>query len=105
MVFQLVSADQLFYGPLETCAICDAGLVFAGHDFKCSGFISEWSKCNYSTHEAQRLKGSLKIPKKVKNDFLKEVGTCLLKSPDYVVKQRTSCLMQCMRNTMSLPLD
>ena len=70
----LCRADQMFYGPLESCPLCDGKLMFNFHQYKCSGYISEWSMCNYTTREANRTKGSLKIPKKLKNDFLKQVN-------------------------------
>ncbi|KAG0566014.1 hypothetical protein KC19_7G031700 [Ceratodon purpureus] len=70
-------ADQLFYGPLQTCPLCEshgthAGVICDGYHYKCSGFISEWTMCNYISSDAQRTDGSLKLPKKLKNDFLKQ---------------------------------
>ncbi|XP_024370917.1 protein ADP-ribosyltransferase PARP3 [Physcomitrium patens] len=70
-------ADQLFYGPLQTCPLCEshgthAALICDGHQYKCSGFISEWTMCNYTAPSAERTNGCLKLPKKLKNEFLKQ---------------------------------
>ena len=37
------------------------------------GYISEWSKCSYSTCEPKRIEGKWKIPQETNNQYLKKV--------------------------------
>ncbi|EFJ15760.1 hypothetical protein SELMODRAFT_422701 [Selaginella moellendorffii] len=63
-------ADQMMYGPLEPCPSCGGALKFAVHEYTCTGYISEWSKCGFSTKNVPRKKEPLKIPKQLKNDYI-----------------------------------
>ncbi|KVH94267.1 BRCT domain-containing protein [Cynara cardunculus var. scolymus] len=38
--------------------------------YKCKGFLTEWSKCAYSTSEPERVKGKWNIPQETKNQYL-----------------------------------
>ncbi|KAL3681230.1 hypothetical protein R1sor_024186 [Riccia sorocarpa] len=68
------SADALLFGPCAECPVCGGALQYAGQVYKCTGYISDWSRCNYTTDstEESRREGKCKIPSDVKNDFLKK---------------------------------
>ncbi|XP_065860999.1 poly [ADP-ribose] polymerase 1 [Euphorbia lathyris] len=63
-------ADGMLFGELGHCPICSGFLRYSGGTYRCNGFLSEWSKCSYSTHEPERLKGKWKIPEDSKNQYL-----------------------------------
>lgn len=63
-------ADGMMFGVLGKCPMCSASLRYSGGLYRCPGYMSEWSKCSYSTHEPERLKGKWKVPDETKNEFL-----------------------------------
>lgn len=67
------SADGMMFGGLAHCPICSGFLRYSGGMYRCSGFISEWSKCSHSTSEPKRLQGKWKIPEETNNQYLKKV--------------------------------
>ncbi|KAJ7548964.1 hypothetical protein O6H91_07G034900 [Diphasiastrum complanatum] len=65
-------ADQMFYGPMDRCVLCGGGMEFNGSEFRCLGFFSEWTKCDYTTKEDRTKQEEWKIPEGTKNNFLKQ---------------------------------
>ncbi|KDP21330.1 hypothetical protein JCGZ_21801 [Jatropha curcas] len=63
-------ADGMMFGALGLCPICHGFLRYSGGTYRCNGFLSEWSKCSYSTREPERLKGKWKVPEDTKNEYL-----------------------------------
>uniref|UniRef100_A0A803M7S8 Poly [ADP-ribose] polymerase n=1 Tax=Chenopodium quinoa TaxID=63459 RepID=A0A803M7S8_CHEQI len=63
-------ADGMMFGALERCPMCSGHLSFSGGMYKCHGFISEWSKCSYSTNQPERIKGKWKLPEETDNQYL-----------------------------------
>ncbi|KAL6564442.1 Poly [ADP-ribose] polymerase 1 [Orobanche minor] len=62
--------DGMFFGALAKCPMCSGWLRYSSGMYRCCGFISEWSKCSYSTAEPHRVKGKWKIPEETSNDYL-----------------------------------
>lgn len=67
-------ADQLVFGPLDKCPMCGGSLEYARTHYRCLGFISPWSKCNYTTTEAAWKGEPWKLPEGIKNKFLQELA-------------------------------
>ncbi|KAH1078104.1 hypothetical protein GLYMA_19G162800v4 [Glycine max] len=65
-------ADGMMFGALDLCPICSGFLRYSGGMYRCHGYISEWSKCSYSTCEPKRIEGKWKIPKETNNQYLKK---------------------------------
>ncbi|TKY62377.1 Poly of ADP-ribose polymerase 1 [Spatholobus suberectus] len=65
-------ADGMMFGGLGLCPICSGFLRYSGGMYRCNGYISEWSKCSYSTCEPKRIEGKWKIPGETNNQFLKK---------------------------------
>ncbi|KAI3678826.1 hypothetical protein L6452_38129 [Arctium lappa] len=63
-------ADGMLFGALESCPLCSGHLHYSGGTYKCKGFLTEWSKCAYSTSEPERVKGKWNIPEETKNQYL-----------------------------------
>ncbi|XP_010522166.1 PREDICTED: poly [ADP-ribose] polymerase 1 [Tarenaya hassleriana] len=63
-------ADGMMFGPLDKCPICSSHISYSGGIYRCHGYISEWSKCSYSTSEPLRIKGKWKIPEELENQFV-----------------------------------
>lgn len=63
----MYSQDLLFFGPLEKCPVCNGNLEFARTRYICSGFLSEWSSCTFSTKDPPRKQEPTKIPDSVLN--------------------------------------
>lgn len=61
------------FGALKSCPMCSGHLSYSGSTYKCHGFISEWSKCSYSTTQPERIKGKWKIPEESDNQYLVKV--------------------------------
>ncbi|KAL2934707.1 Poly [ADP-ribose] polymerase 1 [Bienertia sinuspersici] len=55
---------------LKSCPMCSGHLSYSGGTYKCHGFISEWSKCSYSTTQPERIKGKWKVPEETDNQYL-----------------------------------
>lgn len=65
-------ADGMMFGALGLCPICSGFLRYSGGMYRCHGYISEWSKCSYSTCEPNRIEGKWKIPEETNNQYLKK---------------------------------
>ncbi|XP_061354004.1 poly [ADP-ribose] polymerase 1 isoform X2 [Gastrolobium bilobum] len=65
-------ADGMMFGTLGHCPICSGFLHYSGGMYRCNGFVSEWSRCSYSTCEPKRLEGKWKIPEETNNQYLKK---------------------------------
>ncbi|KAJ0230147.1 hypothetical protein HA466_0309740 [Hirschfeldia incana] len=63
-------ADGMMFGPLALCPVCSGHVSFSGGVYRCSGYISEWSKCSHATSDPDRIKGKWKIPEETENQFL-----------------------------------
>ncbi|PQQ17792.1 poly [Prunus yedoensis var. nudiflora] len=63
-------ADGMMFGALSRCPICSGFLRYSGGMYRCHGYISEWSKCSYSTEEPERLKWKWKVPEDTDNLYL-----------------------------------
>ncbi|GAV61586.1 BRCT domain-containing protein/PARP domain-containing protein/zf-PARP domain-containing protein/PARP_reg domain-containing protein/WGR domain-containing protein/PADR1 domain-containing protein [Cephalotus follicularis] len=63
-------ADGMMFGALGRCPLCSETLYYSGGIYKCPGFLSEWSKCPFSTREPERLKVKWKVPEETKNQYL-----------------------------------
>ncbi|XP_055693222.1 poly [ADP-ribose] polymerase [Lutzomyia longipalpis] len=59
--------DILTFGALERCTECKGQLVFSDNGYKCTGSISEWSKCLNVVKEPKRFKA--KIPQHIVENF------------------------------------
>ncbi|GJN38426.1 hypothetical protein PR202_gb27463 [Eleusine coracana subsp. coracana] len=66
----LGSADGMLFGALAPCPVCSGSLYYYNGQYQCSGNVSEWSKCSYSTMEPVRMKKKWQIPDETQNDFL-----------------------------------
>jgi hypothetical protein len=66
----LHSADGMLFGALGSCPVCSGSLYYYNGQYQCSGNVSEWSKCTYSTMEPMRVKKKWQIPDGIENDFL-----------------------------------
>ncbi|KAK9083399.1 hypothetical protein Scep_029870 [Stephania cephalantha] len=63
-------ADGMLFGPLGECPACSGPLSYSGGKYRCRGYLSEWSRCSFSTTEAQRLHKKWKIPEESSNQYL-----------------------------------
>ncbi|GMH02358.1 hypothetical protein Nepgr_004197 [Nepenthes gracilis] len=63
-------ADGMMFGALKRCPICSGHLHYLGGMYRCHGYLSEWSKCSYSTAQPDRVKGKWKIPEGDDNQYL-----------------------------------
>ncbi|XP_062190383.1 poly [ADP-ribose] polymerase 1 [Phragmites australis] len=63
-------ADGMLFGALGPCPVCSNCLHYYNGQYQCSGDVSEWSKCTYSTTEPVRIKKKWQIPDGTKNDYL-----------------------------------
>ncbi|KAH9624088.1 hypothetical protein KSS87_022973 [Heliosperma pusillum] len=63
-------ADGMMFGPLELCPSCSGHLHYSGATYKCHGYLSEWSKCSFSTSQPKRIKEKWKIPENTDNEYL-----------------------------------
>ncbi|XP_022328673.2 poly [ADP-ribose] polymerase 1-like isoform X1 [Crassostrea virginica] len=65
-------SDCMAFGALEKCPECKAGqLVYSGHGYKCTGSVTEWTKCMYITKTPKRK--AFKVPSEYHDvDYLKK---------------------------------
>ncbi|KAL0435635.1 UNVERIFIED_CONTAM: Poly [ADP-ribose] polymerase 1 [Sesamum radiatum] len=63
-------ADGMLFGALAKCPMCSGSLHYSSGMYRCGGYLSEWSKCSYSTTEPQRVKAKWKIPEETGNEYL-----------------------------------
>ncbi|CAF0861684.1 unnamed protein product [Rotaria sordida] len=59
--------DCMAFGALEPCPECNGFLVFNYTNYRCTGNITEWTKCFYSTQLPKRK--SFEIPDKIKETY------------------------------------
>ncbi|CAB4291550.1 unnamed protein product [Prunus armeniaca] len=113
-------ADGMMFGALSRCPICSGFLRYSGGMYRCHGYISEWSKCSYSTEEPERLKWKWKIPEDTDNHILISADTnCLVVSgalddKDAEMRKarrmklpivREDYLVDCFKKQKKLPFD
>lgn len=66
-IVNLVS-DILYFGALEPCPKCKGQLIYnSGLGYKCTGNVTEWTKCDYVTQDPKRKK--CEIPSDMKKKF------------------------------------
>ncbi|KAK9067559.1 hypothetical protein SSX86_011670 [Deinandra increscens subsp. villosa] len=65
-------ADGMLFGALKNCELCSGHLHYSGGTYKCKGYLTEWSKCAFSTSNPDRVKGKWKIPDESENQYLKK---------------------------------
>ncbi|KAL5712187.1 NAD(+) ADP-ribosyltransferase [Ranunculus cassubicifolius] len=65
-------ADGMLFGALGPCPICSGPLCYSGGHYRCRGYLSEWSKCSYTTTEPKRLQEKWKVPDETGNEYLKK---------------------------------
>lgn len=66
----------MLFGALGPCPVCSGSLYYYNGQYQCSGNVSEWSKCTYSSMEPVRIKKKWQIPDGTENEFLTKV--CLM---------------------------
>ncbi|EFN69632.1 Poly [ADP-ribose] polymerase [Camponotus floridanus] len=60
--------DILYFGALEPCPKCKGQLIYnSGIGYKCTGNVTEWTKCTYVTQDPKRKK--CEIPSDMKKEF------------------------------------
>lgn len=91
VVFFLGSADGMLFGALGPCPVCSGSLYYYNGQYQCSGNVSEWSKCSYSTMDPVRIKKKWQIPDGAENDFLTKV--CL--TEDSLILKLVFCYYCC----------
>ncbi|CAF3934676.1 unnamed protein product [Adineta steineri] len=60
-------ADCMAFGALESCPECNGYLIFNYTNYRCTGNLTEWTNCSYSTQIANRK--PFEIPDKIKNKY------------------------------------
>ncbi|KZC08363.1 PREDICTED: poly [ADP-ribose] polymerase [Dufourea novaeangliae] len=61
-------SDIICFGTLKPCPKCTGQLVYnSGLGYKCTGDMTEWTKCEYVTHDPKRKKCS--IPSDLKQEY------------------------------------
>ncbi|XP_039259067.2 poly [ADP-ribose] polymerase 1-like [Styela clava] len=65
----LAIGDGMTFGALPLCPECKGNLVVGSHDYHCTGQISEWTSCSYSTTEIVRNQWSFPKYAKEMDDF------------------------------------
>lgn len=75
----LDSQDMMFYGPLESCAMCGGQLEYTGKNYRCQGRYSEWTTCPYTTINPPRKSDRIKVPEDINNETAREVCFVLYK--------------------------
>lgn len=53
--------------------MCSSFMDYQGGPYKCRGFLTAYTKCNYSTFAPKRLKDEWKIPDDMDNEYLLQV--------------------------------
>lgn len=62
------TSDLLIFGALKPCPKCKGQLVYvSGLGYKCTGDLTEWTKCEYVTQDPKRQKCS--VPEDLKNTY------------------------------------
>ncbi|KAJ7972680.1 Poly [ADP-ribose] polymerase [Quillaja saponaria] len=65
-------ADGMMFGALGSCPICSGSLRYSGGMYRCHGYLSEWSKCSYSSREPERVQGKWKVPEETNKQYLQK---------------------------------
>jgi len=61
-------SDILYFGALQPCPKCKGQLIYnSGLGYKCTGSVTEWTKCEYVTQDPKRKK--CQIPSDMKEHF------------------------------------
>ncbi|KAL0113855.1 hypothetical protein PUN28_011294 [Cardiocondyla obscurior] len=61
-------SDILYFGTLQPCPKCKGQLIYnSGLGYKCTGDVTEWTKCEYITQDPKRKK--CEIPSDIKKNF------------------------------------
>ncbi|KAM6592239.1 hypothetical protein CsatA_014844 [Cannabis sativa] len=63
-------ADGMMFGALSSCPLCSGSLRYSAGMYRCQGYLTEWSKCSFSTREPERIEGKWKIPEDTDNQYL-----------------------------------
>ena len=63
----------MMFGALSSCPLCSGSLRYSAGMYRCQGYLSEWSKCSFSTLEPERIKRKWKIPEDTDNQYLIKV--------------------------------
>jgi poly [ADP-ribose] polymerase len=73
-------ADGMTFGVIGQCDSCNGTLIPHTYNYRCTGNISEWTKCTNTTTEVYRSKWT--IPKSLRDDY------GFLKAYKYVARER-----------------
>ena len=60
-------ADGMAFGALKPCTTCGGQLIIRSHCYQCSGNMSAWSKCTYTSTDPDR--GAWVVPKEMKEEI------------------------------------
>ncbi|CAF1225824.1 unnamed protein product [Rotaria sp. Silwood1] len=60
-------ADCMAFGALEHCSECGGFLIFNHHCYRCTGDVTEWTKCTYTTRTPTRK--PFNIPDDIKTEY------------------------------------
>ncbi|KAJ7561684.1 hypothetical protein O6H91_03G037600 [Diphasiastrum complanatum] len=63
-------ADGMLFGALKKCPMCEGPMEYQGGQYRCRGFLSAWSKCNYTTRTPERHTDKWKIPEETSSVYL-----------------------------------
>ena len=68
-VLQLLDccADGMVFGALQPCPECKGQLVCGNYSYHCTGNISSWTKCVYSSTEPERKPWT--VPAELREEF------------------------------------
>ena len=70
----------MLFGPLGKCPLCGSHVEYKEGHYCCRGFLSEWTKCTYTTDDAPRMKATWQLPEENDNEYLDEVGRPVLRN-------------------------
>ncbi|XP_076293767.1 poly [ADP-ribose] polymerase-like isoform X2 [Lasioglossum baleicum] len=88
-------SDSFCFGVLKPCSKCSGQLVYtSGVGYKCTGDISEWTKCDHVTHDPKRKKISIPSDMKQKYPDLKSLKCKVKRRLIKVTAPSTSALVQ-----------
>lgn len=61
-------ADGMVFGALKLCPECKGQLVLDNYSYRCTGNISSWTKCMYTSTEPDR--SSWMVPAELREEAL-----------------------------------
>jgi hypothetical protein len=76
-MFCVDSMDGMMFGALDICPLCKSPMEYQGGSYRCRGFLSAWSKCNFSTKTLQSAASKWQIPKNSNHEYEIGVSFCL----------------------------